>query len=403
MKKSICVIGLGYIGLPTAAILANKGFRVTGVDINKELIKNLENGKVHIIENGLENLVKKVIKNKNLRVQREVPFSDVFIIAVPTPFLKGNNQIPTPNVEFVMQSTKEISKVFKPDNLIVLESTSPVGTTKLILNEIKNNSNLVENEINLAYCPERVLPGNIIKELETNDRVIGGINLKSGELAKEIYTSFCSGVIHTTNSDTAELVKLTENAFRDVNLAFANEMSIICDELNIDIKELIYLSNKHPRVNILEPGCGVGGHCIAVDPWFIASQFPDKSDLIQTARKTNNKKSLWVIDKIKQKYKHLRDKIKKDPIIGFFGLTFKADVDDIRESPALEIIKAFLSTNIQFLVCEPNLSENNLFKLNTLEEVVEKADFLVFLVPHKEFKNINLEYKEYLDTCGALN
>ena len=401
--KTICVIGLGYIGLPTAAVLANNGHKVIGVDINKEVIKNLKNGKVHIIEEGLENLVKKVTKNKNLIIQGEIPFADVFIIAVPTPFFKNKNRIPTPNIEFVIQASKEITKVIKPDNLIILESTCPVGTTKIILNEIKKNSDLLENQINIAYCPERVLPGNILKELETNDRVIGGINLKSGELAKEIYSSFCSGKIHNTSSDTAELVKLTENAFRDVNLAFANEISIICDELNIDIKELIDLSNKHPRVNILDPGCGVGGHCISVDPWFIASQFPNKSDLIQTARKTNNQKSLWVIDKIRKRYKHLSVRLKKEPTIGFFGLTFKANVDDIRESPALEIIKSFLSSNIQFLVCEPNLTENNLFRLHNLYEVIEKADFLVFLVPHKEFKNIKVGDKEYLDICGALN
>ena len=403
MKKSICVIGLGYIGLPTAAVLANKGFQVIGVDVNNEVIKNLKNGQVHIIENGLENLVKKVIKNKNLKFQSEMSCADVFIIAVPTPFLKGNNQIPTPNVEFVMKASKEIIKVIKPDNLIILESTSPVGTTIKILNEIKNKSDLLENEINLAYCPERVLPGNILKELETNDRVIGGINSKSGELAKEIYSSFCSGIIHITNSDTAELVKLTENAFRDVNLAFANEISIICDKLNIDIRKLIHLANKHPRVNILDPGCGVGGHCISVDPWFIASRFPNNTDLIQTARETNNKKSLWVIEKIKLRYQYLSNRIKKDPIIGFFGITFKANVDDIRESPAIEIIKAFLSTNIQFIVCEPNLNENDLFKLHSLKEVIEKADFLVFLVPHNEFKNIILKDKEYLDICGVLN
>jgi UDP-N-acetyl-D-mannosaminuronic acid dehydrogenase len=394
---------LGYIGLPTAAVLANKGYKVTGVDINNQVIKNLKNGKVHIVEKGLENIFKEVIKNKNLKIQREVPSADVFIIAVPTPFLKVNNKIPTPNVEFVIQASKEITKVIKPDNLVILESTSPVGTTNMILNEIQKNSHLLENEINVAYCPERVLPGNILKELEINDRVIGGINLKSAELAKEIYSSFCSGTIHITNSDTAELVKLTENAFRDVNLAFANEMSIICDELNIDIKELISLANKHPRVNILNPGCGVGGHCIAIDPWFIASQFPDKSDLIQTARKTNNQKSLWVIEKIKLRHKYLSIKLNKAPVIGFLGLTFKADVDDIRESPALDIVKSFLNTDIQFLVCEPNLSENNFLKLHALKVVIEKADFLVFLVPHKEFKNINFGDKEYLDLCGALN
>lgn len=401
--KCISVIGLGYIGLPTAAVLANVGHDVTGIDVKEKVINNLKNGILHIEEVGLEKLVKKVINNKKLKVKKGISPAEVFIIAVPTPFLKGHNKIPTPNIEFIIQATEEIAKVIQPNNLIILESTSPVGTTKTIFRIIKNNTNLLKNEINIAYCPERVLPGNILQELKSNDRVIGGINSKSEELAKEVYSTFCSGKIHTTNSETAELVKLTENAFRDVNIAFSNEISIICDELNISTRELIYLSNKHPRVNILNPGCGVGGHCIAVDPWFIASQVPNKSDLIQTARKINNKKSEWVIEKIKLKHAHLKKEFKKEIVVGFFGLTYKANVDDVRESPALEIIKSFIDTKIRFLVCEPNLSEHNFIKLDSLKEVTTKSDYLVFLVPHKEFKNMEIKNKEYLDVCGAID
>ena len=307
--KKCCIFGLGYIGLPTAAVLANSGFKVIGVEVNSEIISKINKGQIHISEKGLEDLVKKAVNEKKLFANKKPIKSDIFIIAVPTPFYRDqSSKIKKPNLEYVISAAKSISKVISNNDLVILESTSPVGTTDLIADIISKETGINKDELNIAYCPERVLPGNIIEELIQNDRVVGGLNSRSSLLAKDFYKKFCKGKIITTNSKTAELVKLTENSFRDVNLAFANELSIICDHYGIHPKELISIANHHPRVNILTPGCGVGGHCIAVDPWFLIAQLESKTNLIKKSREVNQFKTLWVVEKIKNKTKELEEK-----------------------------------------------------------------------------------------------
>ena len=401
--KSCCIFGLGYIGLPTAATLANSGFKVFGVDINDLVIDTINNGKTHIKEKNLNELVKNQVEEKNLIASREPNYADVFIIAVPTPFIYSKGNIPKPNIEYVLNAAKKLSKYIRPKNLVLLESTSPVGTTENIANLISKESGLDMTDFYVAYCPERVLPGNILNELISNDRVIGGISDKAALEGKKFYSNFCTGNLYTTNSRTAELVKLTENSFRDVNIAFANELSMISNFFDIDVEELIKFSNCHPRVNILQPGCGVGGHCIAVDPWFIASAVPNLSTLIQTSRKVNLKKTGWVFEQIKIKVRELEKKYKKEIKVGCLGMSFKPNIDDLRESPALEIIQKLIYENFSVMVSEPNLDFYNDIKLFKLEKIIEEVDLLVFLVAHDQFKNLNLEKKEYLDFCGIKN
>tara|TARA_B100000212_G_C27359131_1_gene527343 strand:+ start:495 stop:1703 length:1209 start_codon:yes stop_codon:yes gene_type:complete len=396
--KKCCVFGLGYIGLPTAAILANSEFKVRGIDINKKIIKNLEIGKIHILEKGLDILVKDCICKKNLIVSLEPSPADIFIIAVPTPFHKNEkNGIKQPNLDYVFKAAKSISKFIKRENLVILESTSPVGTSSKVAKIISENSNLNEEEINVAYCPERVLPGNIIYELINNDRVIGGLTEKASEMAKNLYETFCKGKLLITNAKTAELIKLTENSFRDVNLAFANELSMICSQYNINTKELITLANFHPRVNILNPGCGVGGHCIAVDPWFLIYDLPKHTELIKKARELNNEKTLWVLKQIKEKVSKIEKNLNYKINIGCLGITFKQDVDDTRESPAYLIVKRLLDENYNVLPCEPNINSQIDIKLYDLKETLKKSDLIVILVPHKEFRNLNLKNNIFLD------
>jgi len=394
------VIGLGYIGLPTSAILANAGHEVLGVDTNQKVINSLKEKKVHINEPGLNNLVKKHYEKKNLRFSRYVDYSDVFIITVPTPF-KGydKGQIPIPDLTYVINAANSIIEKVKPGNLIILESTSPVGTTEMIGKLISDKTGFSTNDIHIAYCPERVIPGNIIKELIENDRVIGGLTKEASKRAKLFYSSFCVGNLDITSTKVAELVKLSENTFRDINIAFANELSIICDDLKIDPLEVINYSNKHPRVNILKPGCGVGGHCIAVDPWFIASKFPDQSNLIQTARKVNLGKTKWVINKIKKEANNLLVENHKNIRIGIMGLTFKPNVEDLRESPAYFIAKKLKSLGFEVNACEPNIYECADIKILNIEKVLEESDLIVFLVAHKEFLNLKVN-KNIIDFCG---
>lgn len=400
--KNCCVLGLGYIGLPTAALLAGSGFRVLGVDVKNEVVETINKGEIHINEPNLSELVKKAIENKSLIASLKPLQADVFLIAVPTPFKKDNSgEILSPNLEYVFEAAKSIARVLKPRNLVIIESTSPVGTTDKVFNILKDFSGLSDEEINLAYCPERVIPGNIIEELINNDRVVGGKTDLSSKLANVFYKSFCKGDIFITNSATAELVKLTENSFRDLNIAFANEISMICERLNINHKELISLANKHPRVNILEPGCGVGGHCIAVDPWFLISALPDNTELIRKSRETNLRKTKWVIDKIEKECAILEKELGREIVIGCMGITFKPNIDDLRESPALEIVKALINKKKDVIICEPNLNVSE-FSLLPLNKVIKKADLLVFLVSHKEFKEINSEHHRNIDFCGAL-
>ncbi|WP_346817707.1 UDP-N-acetyl-D-mannosamine dehydrogenase [Bacillus paramobilis] len=403
MDNKVCVIGLGYIGLPTASLLAAKGFDVVGVDVNKQAVEKINNGEVHIYEPDLDVLVNQTVKEGKLRAAIEPVEADVYIIAVPTPFQENNK----PDLKFVESATRSIAPYVKKDSLIILESTSPVGTTEKIEKWILEERLDLKNETNLffAYCPERVLPGKILKELIANDRIVGGLNISSAKKAAEFYRKFVNGEVLESNSRTAEMAKLTENAFRDVNIAFANELSLICDQLNVDVWELIDLANHHPRVNILSPGPGVGGHCIAVDPWFIVDAAPEFSKLIRTARNVNNYKPQYVIEQIVKQAGKINN-----PKIACLGLAFKANIDDLRESPSVEIVKNLADLNIgDVYAVEPNietlpkeLEAKNIILVDT-NQAINQADIVVFLVEHEAFKSIDkmiLKDKVIIDTKG---
>jgi len=396
----ICVLGLGYIGLPTSVVFARHGFKVIGVDINPIIVKKINTGETHIVEPNLNEQLKSVLKNKSFVARTSPIEADIFIIAVPTPYIVGENGIFNPDTSMIFQAIESISKVIKKDNLIILESTSPIGTTENIYKFIQKKTGFTSEEVKFAYCPERVLPGNIFNELVHNDRVIGGLTSDATNQAINIYEQICSGNLYATNAKTAEMVKLTENSFRDINIAFANEISIICDEINIDVNELIKLSNYHPRVNILNPGCGVGGHCIAIDPWFIASQFPDITPLIQQARRVNLKKTTWTINKIKKIAASFYNNNGRLPLLGCLGLTFKPNIDDIRESPALKIIHELIKDDFKLMISEPNLLRYKGVKLHHYKEVIQKSDLVFILVAHKEFKSIKSDNEKIYDFCG---
>jgi len=397
-----CVVGLGYIGLPTAIILANKGIHVSGFDINPEIVSKVNKGESHIFEPNLKVALKKAINSGNFFANIIPSKADFFIIAVPTPLKKNGQSIPEANIDLVLKSIRSIAPYLEKGNSIILESTSPVGTTKVIARLIFDITGFDDKEIMFAYCPERVLPGNIMQELIFNDRIIGGLNNQSSIKCLQLYKKFCKGKIHITDSKTAELAKLSENAYRDLNIAFANEISMVCDTLGINDKELIKLTNYHPRVNILNPSCGVGGHCIAVDPWFIASAAPHITPLIQTSRKVNLFKTEWVFNKIINLINEYKNEKKLSPQLGIFGFTFKPDSDDTRESPALFIIKKLLKKNFKIKVCEPNLEYYEGIQLISHEEAL-KSDILIFLVSHRSFKNLIIENKFILDFCGIIN
>ncbi|MFJ9383235.1 UDP-N-acetyl-D-mannosamine dehydrogenase [Peribacillus sp. NPDC101481] len=409
MDKKVCIVGLGYIGLPTAAVLADKGFSVHGVDVNKKAVNLINNGQVHIYEPDLENVVKKVVAAGKLSADIEPIKADVYILAVPTPF-KENHK---PDLTYVESATKSIIPYIEPGNLIILESTSPIGTTEKIVEWILNERTDLSvdekksNRIYVSHCPERVLPGKILKELIENDRIVGGINELSTNETAQFYETFVEGKVLQTNARTAELSKLTENAFRDVNIAFANELSMICDDLNIEVWELINLANHHPRVNILQPGPGVGGHCIAVDPWFIVDAAPEKSQLIHTARKVNDSKPHYIVKKVKEVSQNI-----SNPTIACLGLSFKANIDDLRESPAVEIVKELTSIfNQTILVAEPHIEElpyslkDYKIELTKTEDAINKADVVILLVDHDYFKAMDEEIflnKIVIDTRGIL-
>ncbi len=400
--KKCCVIGIGYIGLPTAVILASSGFKVLGVDIDKEKINKLKRGEIYIKEPNLEQIVKEQVLNGNLKVSSKVSKSDVFVITVPTPLSKGNSTLPEPNIDYILDAALQISKVIEKGNLVILESTSPIGSTEKIAELILKQTNYSYNDIHFAYCPERVLPGDTLNELISNDRVIGGLTELASIKSKRFYQNFCRGEIYLTDAKTAEMSKLSENAFRDINIAYANELSMFCHRFSIDIYELINLTNKHPRVNILNPGCGVGGHCIAIDPWFIACEDPKNTMLIQTARQVNNKKTSWILELVESKASSIKKKFKRDITIGCFGLSFKPNIDDLRESPALKITKELIEKGYNVLSCEPNIESHTEIELYAINEVVEKSDLLVFLVAHSEFRNIKTFNKEFLNLCGLI-
>lgn len=483
--KKICFIGLGYIGLPTAALVASKGIDVHGVDVNQDVVDTINKGEIHIVEPDLEGLVKYDVERGYLRASTKPVDADVFVIAVPTPFKKAGNSktvngeqitddsetihhspltshsgsVPEPDISYVEAAVKAIISFLKDGNLVIIESTSPIGTTEkmyeLINTELKHlldsSQRLVDSgettnhkpqttdchknsipRIFMAYCPERVLPGQVIYELEHNDRVVGGIDDESTEKACEFYRLFVKGELHKTNSRTAEMCKLTENAYRDVNIAFANELSMICDKADINVYELIKMTNKHPRVNVLTPGCGVGGHCIAVDPWFIVSQFPKEAMMIHAARNTNDFKPEFVIKKIEQAVEewkiknsnqmtdnrlqnedskeltnhnshltsHTGNESSREPVIACLGLAFKPDIDDLRESPALYITEELLRKGYEVMAVEPNIKKHKEVNIYPFDKTLDKADIIVILVKHREFLEVDFGNKIILDFCG---
>lgn len=394
-----CFMGLGYIGLPTAIIAAKHGIEVLGVDINPKVVELTNQGKLHIIEPGMEEYLQEVVNNGMLKASLQPEECDAYFMVVPTPF-KGNHE---PDISYVEAGTRAILPLLKAGDLYVIESTSPVGTTDRMQNLIFSERPELKDNIYIAYCPERVLPGNVIYELVHNDRVIGGINSESTDKAIGFYSQFVQGTLHKTNCKTAEMCKLTENSSRDVQIAFANELSIICDKAGINVWELIALANKHPRVSILQPGSGVGGHCIAVDPYFITAEFPYESQLIAKAREINNYKAFWCAEKIENAMLKFELKYHRKPVVAMMGLAFKPNIDDLRESPAKYITTKVMQShnNADILVVEPNVETHKVFKLTNYNEAYEKADIVAFMVAHEKFKELLYRVdKVILDFCG---
>ncbi|MBS0293707.1 MAG: UDP-N-acetyl-D-mannosamine dehydrogenase [Proteobacteria bacterium] len=400
--QKIVVMGLGYIGLPTASMLATKGHQVLGVDVNAQAVDTINSGRIHIVEPDLDILVKSAVNSGNLKASLTPEEGDTFILAVPTPFKEVDGNPKAPDLAYVEAATRVIAPYLREDNLVILESTSPVGTTERVQEIIVAMRPELDGKIHTAHCPERVLPGQILRELVDNDRIIGGTTKAAVAKAKALYKTFCNGAILETDSRTAEMSKLVENSFRDVNIAFANELSVVCDHLGINVWETIALANRHPRVNILQPGPGVGGHCIAVDPWFIVASAPDEARLIRTAREVNDAKPDWVIAKVKAKAARFHE-----PVIGCLGLTFKANIDDMRESPSIDIVAHLHQMGIgKIMACDPNVhKEKAPFPLYDLKSVIKEADILLLLVDHDEFKDIDpqvIKDKVVIDTKGVL-
>jgi len=395
-NKKVCVIGLGYIGLPTAALLANRGYNIHGVDVVQSTVDTINAGNIHIVEPDLDTFVRAAVNSGNLKASTTPIEADVFIIAVPTPFHEGY----VPNIDYVVSATKAIASYVKDENIVILESTSPVGTTELVEKTLQEE-NIDTSKLYIAHCPERVLPGHIMRELVENDRIVGGTTKEATEKTVEFYKTFVSGAVLSTDARTAEMAKLTENSFRDTNIAFANELSILCDKFEIDVWELIELTNRHPRVNVLQPGAGVGGHCIAVDPWFIVHAGGDDAKIIRAAREINTYKTEWSIEKIKNAALAYEKSDKKKAKIACMGLAFKPDIDDLREAPALYIAQTLKAQGLEVLAVEPNISSHKDFEIIDYETAINEADIIVFLVGHKEFKGIKIFGKEVIDFCGV--
>ena len=400
-QPDVIMIGLGYIGLPTAALIASKKVKVHGVDINPKVVDTINRGEIHIVEPELDAAVASAVKDGYLKAALKPVVANTYLIVVPTPF-KAKKE---PDISFIEAATKGIIPLLKEGDLYIIESTSPIGTTEKMMRLIYIERPELKDRIFIAYCPERVLPGNVMYELVENDRVIGGVNEKSTKKAITFYQQFVNGDLHPTNARTAEMCKLTENSSRDVQIAFANELSLICDKADINVWELIKLANKHPRVNILQPGCGVGGHCIAVDPYFIISEFPKESKIISTAREVNNYKSDWCVEKIQNTKLQFELQHSIKAKIALMGLAFKPNIDDLRESPAKYIAqKALQNTKDEvYFIVEPNIETHSEFKLIDYKKAVEKADIIIFLVGHNEFKNLKIPTnKIVLDFCGVI-
>jgi len=382
--KKISVVGLGYIGLPTAIVLASHGYEVTGYDVNENVVNSLNSGNIHIVEKGLQEAFDAVLKSGNFRAFTHLQEAEAYLIAVPTPF-KKNASSKMADMSFVDRAAAAIGKQLKKGDLVVLESTVPPGSTRRLVQMLCESSRLNAEDFYTVHCPERVLPGNILYELEHNNRIIGSDNLEASLKAKELYSSFIQVEhLYITDELTAEMSKLVENAFRDVNIAFANELSVMCDELGIDVHELISIANKHPRVNILSPGVGVGGHCIAVDPWFLVERFQDKAPLIHTARKVNDQKTAFVCHKIMTTINFDTRKV-----IGILGLAFKPNIDDLRESPSVKLSKMLQEQGYRVIACEPNIQKSNVqgIPLYSLEEILDKSDLPVLTLSHDSFIN----------------
>ncbi|EGR2558544.1 UDP-N-acetyl-D-mannosamine dehydrogenase, partial [Vibrio alginolyticus] len=403
--ETISVIGLGYIGLPTAAMFASRKKKVIGVDVNQHAVDTINQGKIHIVEPDLDMIVSAAVSEGYLKATTTPEPADAFLIAVPTPFLPcKEGEVPAPDLSYIEAASKAIAPVLKKGALVILESTSPVGATEQMaawLAEARSDLTFPQThgeqaDVNVAHCPERVLPGHVVRELVENDRVIGGMSTRCSERSVELYRTFVQGDCVVTNARTAEMAKLTENSSRDVQIAFANELSIICDKLDINVWELIALANRHPRVNILQPGPGVGGHCIAVDPWFIVSKTPEEAQIIHTARKVNDGKPDWVINKVKLAIAEFLqanpDKTARDVTVACYGLAFKPDIDDLRESPAMAITQKIAEMHAgRVIAVEPNIElipeKLKHVELMDFEVAPKEADIQVLLVDHKEFKS----------------
>ena len=401
-NQKVVMIGLGYIGLPTAALIANNNIHVHGVDINPQVVETINAGKIHIVEPSLDQAVAAAVAKGFLKAATTPIEANTYLIVVPTPF-KAKNE---PDISFVEAATKAIIPLLKENDLYIIESTSPIGTTEKMMRYIYAERPELQDKLHIAYCPERVLPGNVMHELVHNDRVIGGVNEAATHKAIAFYKQFVKGELHSTNARTAEMCKLTENSSRDVQIAFANELSLICDRADINVWELIRLANKHPRVNILQPGCGVGGHCIAVDPYFIVADYPMESQIIAKAREINNYKSFWCAEKVKTAKLEFQLNHGRKASVAIMGLAFKPNIDDLRESPAKYIAQRILqdSHDDTCFIVEPNIQEHKVFKLTTTKEAIVKADIIVYLVAHNEFKNIVFDdSKIVLDFCGVAN
>ena len=396
-------MGLGYIGLPTAALLASNGYQVIGVDVNVHAVEKINQGLIHIVEPDLDAYVRSAVAAGRLTAFSDPRAGDIYMICVPTPFHEGKG-IPQPNIDFVLAATRSISSYVKPGDMVILESTSPVGTTQQKA-KVLNQSGVDIAKIDIAYCPERVLPGKIMTELVQNDRVVGGLTPEATQRVSSFYRTFVKGAVLETDAKTAEMCKLTENSFRDVNIGFANELSLICAKEGINVWDLIKLANCHPRVNILQPSPGVGGHCIAVDPWFIVARDPENAQIIRSAREVNNRKTDWVVDQIKIAAADVTAKTGRKPKIACLGLAFKPDIDDLRESPAVYIAHTLLSQGYDLIAVEPNIQGDDRITLVKLEIALELADVLAILVKHGQFieaaKKGLFSRVDVMDFCGV--
>jgi UDP-N-acetyl-D-mannosaminuronic acid dehydrogenase len=401
MQLQVVTLGLGYIGLPTSALIAANNIAVHGVDISQKVVDTINAGKIHIVEPELDTAVASTVAAGFLRADTRAVAADVYLVVVPTPFKGGSHE---PDISYIQAATEGILPLLKEGDLYIIESTSPVGTTERMGDFIYAQRPELKGKLHIAYCPERVLPGNVMYELVHNDRVIGGVDDAATEKACEFYQQFVKGELHRTNARTAEMCKLTENASRDVQIAFANELSLICDKAGIDAWELIRLANKHPRVTILQPGSGVGGHCIAVDPYFITSEFPMESQIIGKAREINNYKAFWCAEKTRHAIRDFANSRGKAPSVALMGLAFKPNIDDLRQSPAVYIAQKVLQEagDENYFIVEPNIHEHAYYKITDVEQAVEQADIVAFLVAHDEFKQLEIPAgKVVLDFCGV--